>query len=240
MHTGRERKNALDGLILLYPVILRLFSRCVPEEWAAAVGGLLFWGVVLGCIRLRGERWRFGLCAPGRADPLLLLPAAVLPALNLMSAGHAGLSVEGLLRQAVVLLCSVLWEELLFRGVLQRRLLAVFSPAAAILVQGLLFGCAHWLNLETYARPAYALTQCITAIGVGFWLGVIAWQSGSVLPCAAAHACINLTALLAEAGKAPVKLTAGRGLVLAAAGALYFAAGLAAIHRQRTREERKT
>lgn len=79
----------------------------------------------------------------------------------------------------VALLGPVL-EELLFRGAVTKVLLQRYSPAAAIVVSGLLFGIFH-LN------PA----QVVGASLSGFLFAWIYWRTGSVVPCILIHVLNN-------------------------------------------------
>lgn len=72
------------------------------------------------------------------------------------------------------------FEELLFRGVILRGLLARMAPAKAILLSALLFGIAH---LDVY--------QFVTALIVGLPLGWLYVRFRSIVPGAFLHAAIN-------------------------------------------------
>ncbi|MBI3461730.1 MAG: CPBP family intramembrane metalloprotease [Planctomycetes bacterium] len=71
-------------------------------------------------------------------------------------------------------------EELLFRGYVQRRLLARWRPLVAISVTSLLFAMMHIM-------PAAVLAT----LPLGFWLGIVAWRTGSIGPSIACHAFVN-------------------------------------------------
>ncbi len=73
-------------------------------------------------------------------------------------------------------------EELFFRGLMQRRLLARWSPFWAILVTSICFALAHGApGMILYTFP------------IGIWLGVIAWRTGSIVPGMICHAFLNGT-----------------------------------------------
>jgi uncharacterized protein len=80
-------------------------------------------------------------------------------------------------------------EEMFFRGYMQRRLLARWSPWVAILVTSALFGIIH-MNL--HQGPA--------AFVLGIWLGVVAWRTGSIWLCIATHALFNSLSSVQEIG----------------------------------------
>ncbi len=71
-------------------------------------------------------------------------------------------------------------EEMFFRGAIQRRLLRVKSPAAAIGVTSVLFAILH------VDPPAMAL-----ALILGVWLGWVALKTGSIYPTIACHLFVN-------------------------------------------------
>ena len=71
-------------------------------------------------------------------------------------------------------------EELLFRGYVQRRFLARWSPAAAIAASTLLFSASH-------LHPVHALTT----LPLGLWLGVVAWRAQSIWPGVLIHGANN-------------------------------------------------
>jgi uncharacterized protein len=71
-------------------------------------------------------------------------------------------------------------EEILFRGYMQRRLLARWNPWGAILVASLLFALLHLMP-----HPV------ALAFPVGIWLGVLAWRTESTWPGIISHATFN-------------------------------------------------
>lgn len=90
--------------------------------------------------------------------------------------------LTGAVLVAFIALAPGFCEELFFRGYVQRRLLARWSPWAAIVVASLVFAIFHVLP------AAIAL-----AFPLGIWLGVLAWRTGSIWPGAVCHAFVNGT-----------------------------------------------
>jgi membrane protease YdiL (CAAX protease family) len=72
------------------------------------------------------------------------------------------------------------FEELFWRGYVQRRLLARWSPWIAISVTALIFGLFH-------VTPH----SIVNAFIVGLWLGVLAYKTDSIWPGVVCHAFIN-------------------------------------------------
>jgi membrane protease YdiL (CAAX protease family) len=114
-------------------------------------------------------------------------------------------------------------EELLCRGLLQRALVLVLGPAAAIAGASLFFG---WLHGELVHGAIAAL--------LGAYLGVAAYWSDSTRPSIAAHMTNNFVALLGSSGLVSISLPAVPGLC---AGLGLAAIGLGWAWRTRPRGE---
>lgn len=95
---------------------------------------------------------------------------------------------RGLVRLSLVLAISVLpgvFEELLYRGYVQPRLLRRWHPALAVGFASLVFAGIHM-------DPAHVLG----VIPLAFWLGFLAWRTGSTWPSILCHGFNNLIACL--------------------------------------------
>jgi membrane protease YdiL (CAAX protease family) len=88
------------------------------------------------------------------------------------------------LAAAAQLIVVAIPEEFFFRGYLQGRLRAVFSPGGAILLSSLLFGLGHYLVDFAPARLAVAFPAVL--------FGLLRERTGSILPGALFHAACNL------------------------------------------------
>jgi CAAX protease family protein len=77
-------------------------------------------------------------------------------------------------------LCPGFFEETMFRGYVQRRLLDRWKPWIAILFTSLVFALVH-----------FAPHAILFAFPLGIWLGMLAWKSGSTWPGVICHALIN-------------------------------------------------
>lgn len=100
-------------------------------------------------------------------------------------------------------------EELFFRGVVLRRLLADVRPWLAIGLTGVAFAALH---LDPH--------QVVGVLPIGLYLGLVAWRAGSVWPAIALHAANNawaahLARTLASEGD-PRALAGSASLALAA------------------------
>lgn len=85
----------------------------------------------------------------------------------------------------IVFVCAIalapgFFEEMLYRGYIQQRLLQRWTPPVAIGVATLLFTLAH---VTPHAMAA--------AFPLGLWFGVIAWRVGSIVPTIVCHAFVN-------------------------------------------------
>jgi len=90
-------------------------------------------------------------------------------------------------RVRIALLATIagVGEELLFRGVFQTAAEQHLPLAAAILLPNVLFGALH----------ARSLIYALAAGGVGIYLGVVFWLSGSLVAVMIAHGLYDLIAL---------------------------------------------
>ncbi len=79
-----------------------------------------------------------------------------------------------------------LCEELLFRGYVQTRLTKVFGPAMGIVVASALFALFHM-----------DLVHIVAVFPLGFFLGLVAWRSGSLFPAMLAHFVNNVISVVA-------------------------------------------
>lgn len=86
----------------------------------------------------------------------------------------------------MIAVCPALFEELAFRGAIQRRFLAMLGRSQELLATGVCFGLCHGV---TAGLPFHA--------GLGIYLGWLRERSTSLLPGMVAHALYNGTILLA-------------------------------------------
>lgn len=71
-------------------------------------------------------------------------------------------------------------EEMLFRGYVQRRFISRYQPLWGITLSSILFGLAHIVPVTV-----------VFATIVGFYLGILAWKTGSIWPSILCHLFIN-------------------------------------------------
>lgn len=92
-------------------------------------------------------------------------------------------------RIVVMSVCAGVFEELLFRGVLQTSMAKVAPVAIAILLSNLIFGAVHWRT------ALYALIAGL----VGVWIGVLFAFTGNLLTPMVTHGVYDLIALYVTA-----------------------------------------
>ncbi len=110
-------------------------------------------------------------------------PSDQLQMLERLFQQHAAGSMAILL--VLISLLPGIVEELLFRGLLQRRLLVRLPTAAAIGITTVFFAAAHM-------DPMHA----VGVVPLGIWLGVIAWRADSIWPAVFGHIGNNAYAIV--------------------------------------------
>jgi uncharacterized protein len=181
-------------------VILYLFV--IASEWALS---FYVWlgGLIPGATHVRdfvGGGWsnrRDGLRDIGIAVIFWILVTAVAVFMNfVLEPSHLEsigfLTPRGVAEVPLWAMMSVtagFCEELVYRGYLQRQFLALTSSiTAAVLVQAVLFGIAHWYR-------GVKMMIIITVLGI-FW-GILAHWRQSLRPGMMAHAWGDMVNLIA-------------------------------------------
>ncbi len=98
-----------------------------------------------------------------------------------------------LLLLGLVSLLPGLVEEMLFRGFMQRRLLARLPAVTSIGICSVFFAAAHM-------DPTHAAA----VLPLGIWLGIVAWRADSIWPSIFAHIGNNAYAIIISAMMGPV------------------------------------
>lgn len=93
------------------------------------------------------------------------------------------------LRILFMALFAGIFEELLFRGILQTGAAKIMPMVAAILLSNLIFGLVHWRS------AIYALIAGL----VGVWIGVLFALTGNLLAPIVTHAVYDIVALAVTA-----------------------------------------
>lgn len=91
--------------------------------------------------------------------------------------------------KVILLICLIsilpgISEELLFRGYVQSRLLKQWPPVLAIGFSSFCFGLAHIDPMHMFV-----------VMPIGVWLGIVAWQCGSIWPAILGHIVNNVSSI---------------------------------------------
>jgi len=158
---------------------------------------------------------RLGILSP-KASPYQLLILALGSILMVIMAGFVGdgvnwiLAIEGptdqanrmqrmfgqlnvawgILFIAVIGIFPGFFEELAYRGFLQRGLMQRMSPLWAIVITAMVFGLVH-------ITPRQISLSFVMAL----WLGVIAWKMQSIWPAVIGHFAANSSSAFYEVGR---------------------------------------
>jgi membrane protease YdiL (CAAX protease family) len=178
----RLGRDPLLLILVMAPFqIVLLGSAFVAARW---MGPSVAVALGLSRPRLGPGAWAAILIGTGIPLALAVGLSSVMPSFQLSA------SIPDMWR-TISLPLAVLWvlfigfapgvcEELFFRGLVQRRLAAAWSPVAAIGVTSVLFAIMH------IDPPAAML-----ALVLGIWFGFVAWRMGSTWPTMTAHASVN-------------------------------------------------
>ena len=89
-----------------------------------------------------------------------------------------------------------IWEEIAFRGVVLTMLLKKYSEKHAIIIDGLLFGLIHFMNILFGAGLLETLTQFAYATILGFFLAYMYIKTESLVSCIITHYLIDVFGLV--------------------------------------------
>lgn len=167
------------------------------------VGQKLGWPWLLAAAFALSIAWRAGpdamglhLPSPLRSVWLAWLPMAyvgLLLAVDLLT----GAPPPGVIAiVAINMLLVGLSEELMFRSIVFRGMLAHFRVWPAVLLTSLLFGMAHSLNVVGTGQLEQALMQSVTAFMQGLAYLAIRIRTGSVWPMVVVHALWDFSLML--------------------------------------------
>lgn len=130
---------------------------------------------------------------------LYFVPLLVLISINLWNGVKINLPVEDSICYFVYMLGVGFVEEVLFRGFLFKAL-AKDNLKMAVIISSLTFGLGHLFNLLNGSGMTLIanLCQVVGAVSVGFLFVMILLRGGSIIPCIAAHAAIDMVSLFAN------------------------------------------
>ena len=145
-------------------------------------------------------------CLIGLVGPALFLPIARVravaggPGTVIASVGASGLDAQAILALCILAIFKTAGaEEIFFRGLIAKRLIAWWGFPIGNMVQALIFGLVHLL-LVLVARvdPLVMAVLCVFAGALGWVNGWLNERrgGGSILPGFGAHATANLVTYL--------------------------------------------
>jgi len=173
---GLGALGGLGTLALIYAVVTRLRKRPFRAT-IGLTGRNTMWRAAFGAVLLGGLMDLVTLALRKPIVPEVLRP---------LFTGTA--SVAAMIMFAVIV--TPLVEELLFRGVLFPVAARSLGATGGVLLVSGLFGFAH---VVTYGLDAYLIAQTLVA---GLYLTWLRSRTGSLVPCVAAHAALNLYATM--------------------------------------------
>jgi len=115
-------------------------------------------------------------------------PLAMLPLYNFITIKQPKINIFDIL----LVLGSVMTEEIFFRGILQK----LFSNAgimSAIVKTNLIFAIYHFVNASSGVGMYFVFVQVTTAFIVGICYSMVSVVYDSILPAATAHILVNIT-----------------------------------------------
>ena len=91
----------------------------------------------------------------------------------------------------IMMLIPGIWEEIAFRGVILNLQIEKFSKITAVIVNGVIFGLFHLVNLVWGADLYSTLLQVIYASCLGIGLAYLYMNTRSLIPCILIHYLLN-------------------------------------------------
>ncbi|MBD3342917.1 MAG: CPBP family intramembrane metalloprotease [Candidatus Lokiarchaeota archaeon] len=85
-----------------------------------------------------------------------------------------------------------IWEEVAFRGVILTMLLKKYSKRTSIIIDGVLFGLIHLMNLLFGADLLSTVVQIVYATILGFFLAYMYVKTESIVSCVITHYLIDV------------------------------------------------
>lgn len=186
---------------LAYP----LSERIGIEGSAAAILNVPLTVFLFGWVRRNGLGRQFGLHGdflPAKRF-LWYIPLMVIASRNLWNGVAMNRPALDTLCYVASMFCVGFLEELLIRGFLFRALVKD-GVKSAIIITSVSFGLAHVLNMVNGRGMGLVenLHQMVYAVAIGFLFAVLLTRGGSLWPCIAAHAGIDVaSAFVNEVGR---------------------------------------
>ena len=148
------------------------------------------------------DLWKaFGLNKPTQSGKRMLfyIPLILICTRDLWNGFSMKPKPAGLCVHIILMICVGFLEELIFRGFLFEAM-AKDGMKSAVLVSSLTFGLGHIINLFNGRGMdrTQVLIQIVLAAAMGFLFVMVYLRSGSIIPCMAAHAFINISTAFSD------------------------------------------
>ena len=167
----------------------------VPVTFVLVFSELLV-AALLALIVSRLSWWsEIGFTRPERPGALWLFAPALLLPLGNLTFGLAPVGPRALLLFSILAVLSGFVEEVIFRGLMLRSLLARGERAALLGTSGL-FGIAHAGSLAAGSDPLHVVLQIAYSLAIGFSFGAMALRGRLLWPLVAAHSLGNFIAFI--------------------------------------------
>ena len=128
---------------------------------------------------------------------LYFIPFILLCSVNLWFGVSLHYSIGQQIVAVMTMALAAYVEELIFRGLLFRAI-EKDSAKQAVVISAVTFGAGHIVNLLTGQGSLDTVFQMGYAIAIGFAFVMVFYKSGSLVPCVATHAIINVTSKFAN------------------------------------------
>ena len=183
--------------IVLYVVVCGNL-RNLGDDSPYMTVGLLAMALSLLRFVMRNElAGKYGLTSwpKNQARLLYLVPLWAIASGNLWGGVSPHYEGPGLVCAVISMALVGILEELIFRGLLFKAMLAKGSDAKAIVICAVTFGIGHIVNLLTGHLMLETLVQIVFAVSVGFVFTLVFYRGGSLLPPMLAHSLIDVFSL---------------------------------------------
>ena len=143
----------------------------------------------------------FGLNKPAQSAERMLyyIPLALICTRNLWNGLNMDPKPAELCFHIILMVCVGFLEELIFRGFLFEAI-AKDNLRSAVFISSITFGLGHIINLFNGSGMDFSevIIQIIMAAATGLLFVMVYLHSGSIIPCMAAHAFINISSAFAD------------------------------------------
>ena len=189
-----EKRETLSCILLIVIYIVTnsfcMQSFGITDIRSATLNVVLSIALALLVIALKRGK-DYGFCLPKEPKKFLwFVPLALIISVNFWSGINVNNTPEEILFHTVNMLGVGFIEEVIFRGFLF-HMMQKDNLKIAILVNSLTFGIGHIVNLLNGADLVPTLLQVGYATAVGYLFVIIAYRSGSIIPCIIAHSLNN-------------------------------------------------